>query len=75
MWTDPGLKSGISVHELISTLKKSAGGELIVEPSPKILASEEKATILKFLFSDLLTNNAVITVSVLLLLLLFLFLI
>ena len=28
LWTDPGLKSGISLHELISTLKKkSAGGE------------------------------------------------
>ena len=30
MWTDPGLKSGISVRELISTLKKKtqAGNEL-----------------------------------------------
>ena len=31
-WTDPGLKSGISVHELISTLKKQkvqAGNELL----------------------------------------------
>ena len=33
LWTDPGLKSGISLHELISTLKKkkkkaSAGNEL-----------------------------------------------
>ena len=33
LWTDPGLKSGISVRDLISTLKKkyekktSAGGE------------------------------------------------
>ena len=28
LWTDPGIKSGISVHELISTKKKkSAGGE------------------------------------------------
>ena len=31
LWTDPGIKSGISVRELISTLKKkkkkSAGGE------------------------------------------------
>ena len=28
LWTDPGLKSGISVRQLISTLKKkkSAGG-------------------------------------------------
>ena len=42
MWTDPGLKSGISVHELISTLKKSAGGEWMFEHSPKILASVEK---------------------------------
>ena len=51
MLTDPGLKSGISVHELISTLnnqkqtnKKKAGREQIVEHSPKILAREEKAT-------------------------------
>ena len=44
MWTDPGLKSGISVRELISTLKEIAGGEWIVEHSPKILAREEKAT-------------------------------
>ena len=31
LWTDPGLKSGISLHELISTVKKkekSAGGKL-----------------------------------------------
>ena len=28
LWADPGLKSGISVRELISTLKKkSTGGE------------------------------------------------
>ena len=27
LWTDPGLKSGISVRELISTIKKSACGE------------------------------------------------
>ena len=27
LWTDPGLKSGISVLELISALIKSAGGE------------------------------------------------
>ena len=29
LWTDPGLKSGIGVHELISISKKkkSAGGE------------------------------------------------
>ena len=45
LWTDPGLKSGISVRELIFTLKKkSAGGEWIVEHSPKILAREEKTT-------------------------------
>ena len=40
LWTDPGLKSGISLRELISTLNKK-----IVEHSPKILAREEKATI------------------------------
>ena len=48
LWTDPGLMSGISVRELISTLNNffltSAGGELMVKHSPKILASEEKAT-------------------------------
>ena len=50
-------KSGMSMRELISTLKKerrirkkkrkkkeSAGGEGIVEHSPKIVAREEKAT-------------------------------
>ena len=47
LWTGPGLKSGISVRELISTLQnkqKSAGGERTVAHSPKILAHEEKAT-------------------------------
>ena len=41
LWTDPGLKSGISEWELISTLKKkrkkSAGREWMVKYSPKIL--------------------------------------
>ena len=27
LWTDPGLKCGISLHELISALKKNGGGE------------------------------------------------
>ena len=48
MWTDPGRKSGISVCELISTLKKRkekrAGGEWMAKHSPQILANEEKAT-------------------------------
>ena len=44
LWTDPGLQSGISLRQLISTLKKSAGGERIVGHTPKILAREEKAT-------------------------------
>ena len=45
LWTDPGLKSGNSLSELILSLKKkSAGGEWIVEHSPKILAREEKVT-------------------------------
>ena len=37
LWTDPGLKSGISVRKLISTLKKniSAGREWMVEHLPK----------------------------------------
>ena len=52
LWTGPGIKSGISVRELISTKKKkerkkkkkNAGGELCSNTSPQILASEEKAT-------------------------------
>ena len=46
LWTDPGVKSGISVRELIYTWKKKiSGGEWIFEHLPKIFASEEKATI------------------------------
>ena len=44
LWTDPGLKSGLSMCELISTIKKkkrSTGVEWMV--SPKICAREEKA--------------------------------
>ena len=45
-WSDPGLKCGISVHELISTSeKKKAGQEWIVEHSPRLLASKDKANI------------------------------
>ena len=43
LWTNLGIKSGISVRELISTLKKKCRGERIVKHSPKILVSEEKA--------------------------------
>ena len=48
LWTDPGLKSGISVRKLISTKKQTnkqtqAGNELS-NILPKILAREEKAT-------------------------------
>ena len=54
--TDPGLKIGIGVRELISTskqtttTKRSAGGERMVDSSPKVLASREKAitTIVKW---------------------------
>ena len=43
--TDPGLKSGISLRELISTRKKkSAGREWIAIRSPEILSCEQKAT-------------------------------
>ena len=43
LWTAPGLKSGISVRDLISNFKeKSTGREWIVEYSPKILACEKK---------------------------------
>ena len=45
LWTDPGLKSGTSVGELISTLKKerkqSAGWEWMLEYSLNILPSEK----------------------------------
>ena len=46
IWTEPGLKSGISVCELISTSKKKeiAGGDSTVGHFPQILASGEKAT-------------------------------
>ena len=46
LWTDPGVKSGIRVHELISTkifcLKCRRGW--MVEHFPKVLTREEKAT-------------------------------
>ena len=48
LWTDPGLKRGISVHKLISTLKKKkkgTGREWMVKHFPKTRALEEKATI------------------------------
>ena len=53
LWINPGIKNGISVRELISTKKKKKErkkkerrqGVSMVEHSPKILASEEKATI------------------------------
>ena len=46
LWTDPGLKSVISVRKLISVKKKkkSADRDWMVEHSHKILASEEEAT-------------------------------
>ena len=42
LWTDPGIKSGISVRELISNVekKKKRRRGMNVEHSPKILASE-----------------------------------
>ena len=62
-------KSGMSMRELISTLKKerrirkkkrkkkeSAGGEGIVEHSPKILVGEEKAIIVIITESDQLLS-------------------
>ena len=42
LWPDPGLKSGISVRELIPTLKKKKSGKFIVEHSPKSLARVEE---------------------------------
>ena len=54
LWTDPGLKSGISVHKLISTLqqtnkqkterKKGTGKEWIVNHSPKYLHVRKKSS-------------------------------
>ena len=50
LWTDPGLKSGISVRELISTLKKKKEEKrkgrrgLIGRTFSQTLASDEKAT-------------------------------
>ena len=47
LWTDPDIKSRITVCKLTSTQKKtekSASGEWTVERSTQILASEEKAT-------------------------------
>ena len=45
-WAGPGIKSEISVRELISTLKKKkiARRKLVVEHSPEILSSENRAT-------------------------------
>ena len=43
LWTDLGLKSGISVLELISTLKRKKHRQE-VEPSAKNFAREEEAT-------------------------------
>ena len=45
LWTDPDIKSGISVHELISTSKTKTEKRrrgMMAEHSIKILASEEK---------------------------------
>ena len=45
LWTDPGLKSGISLPELISTLKKMRRRGMNCRTfSQKILAREEKAS-------------------------------
>ena len=45
LWTDLGVKSGFNVRLLISTSSfLSAGRECMVEHSPKMLASEERAT-------------------------------
>ena len=42
LWTEPGIKSGISVRQLISTLKekKGTGREEKIKQSSKILASD-----------------------------------
>ena len=44
LWTDPGIKSGISVHELISTLKKkkAQAGDDWLNILPKSLQARKK---------------------------------
>ena len=45
LWPDPGMKSGINVRKLLSTLKKKVQtGNEWSNILPKFLASEEKAT-------------------------------
>ena len=48
LWTDPGIKSGISVRELISTsknkTKKAQAGNKWSNILKKVIASEKKAT-------------------------------
>ena len=46
LWTDPGGKSGINVHKLISIYikKKAQAGSELSDLPRKILANEEKAT-------------------------------
>ena len=53
LWTDPGIKSGISVRKLISTLKKKvqAGNELLNIP-PKFLHTRKKPPQLNNLNDD-----------------------
>ena len=72
LWTDSGLKSGISVRELISTLKKkkkSAGVEWMVEVSqnPRKREEKKKATIISsyfFFFSFLCLLIAYMVMSI-----------
>ena len=44
LWTNPGVKSGISVCKLISTINQKKVQVGTVQHSPKILACEEKAS-------------------------------
>ena len=69
LWIDPGIKSGIRVRELISTLtkrkkKKSADREWMVEHSPETLASEEEKPPLLHVWSLLMFCLRLIQVSV-----------
>ena len=72
MWTDPGLKNGISVRELISTLKKKAqaGNELsnILSKSLharkknhhfQILHTQIGSTLWRARYVDCLTNDSI----------------
>ena len=67
LWTDRGLKSGISVCELISTLKKKkngTGGEWMVEHSSKMFTREEDAHHHDYFLSTCLPRTLIVITAV-----------